>query len=242
MISLISSIGKASALANSLKGLVVAQEKTTISNLIIDCVHNEDIEFKNSITEHPVENRASISDHVYSESNIVKIEGTITDSNMRIFGIINTPLQSNSLSSITKNIKSLLPFNNSKTPSQIAYNVLEKMVQTKQLVTVATKRRLFKNMVIESLSINENSTTVNRLHFTCVLKQITIVEVKSTNYSRKSIITSSVNTKKSVDVGLTNPVNVEKKPNESFLNKTIDRIIEFIDNAPPDITSPFFLH
>ena len=87
-VSIFTQLGKASSLANSLKGLVVASNQTKISNLAIDCVHSEVLEYSNSITDHPVENKSSISDHIYNEPVTVTIDGTITDSNMRIFGII----------------------------------------------------------------------------------------------------------------------------------------------------------
>ena len=240
MMSIFSSIGKASSLASSLKGLVVATNKTRIPNLMIDCAHSEEIEFANAITDHPVEDKSSVSDHVYSEATAVKIDGTITDSSLRIFGILETPLQNNSLSSVARNARSLLPFSNAEKPSQVAYEVLEKLVESKQLVTVATKRRLFKNLVIESLSITEDDTTAHRLHFTCSLKQITIAKVKTTSYTRpKSIIKERLKTEPiaiepEVNMGLTTPAKVEDKPKTFFI-----KFLENLDKAP-DITSPFW--
>ena len=184
MVSIFSAIGRASSLANSLKGLVVAGEQTKISNLAIDCVHSEVLEYTNVITDHPVETKSSISDHIYSEPVTVTIEGTITDSSLKIFGIIETPLQKNSLSSIMNNVKNLLPFSNSEKPSQVAFKILENICLTKQLINVATKQKLYKNMAIEKLSITNDETTGHRLHFNCTLKQLTLANVKTTAYTR----------------------------------------------------------
>jgi hypothetical protein len=184
MVSIFSAIGRASSLANSLKGLVVANDQTKISNLAIDCVHSEVLEYTNVITDHPVETKSSISDHIYSEPVTVTIDGTITDSSLKIFGIIETPLQKNSLSSIINNVKNLLPFSNSEKPSQVAFKILENICNTKQLVNVATKQKLYKNMAIEKLTITNDETTGHRLHFNCTLKQLTLASVQTTPYTR----------------------------------------------------------
>ncbi|WPY01540.1 hypothetical protein Trichorick_01453 (plasmid) [Candidatus Trichorickettsia mobilis] len=250
MMSIFSTIGKASSLASSLKGLVVGGSKTSISNLVIDCAHSEDIEFKNAITDHPVEDRSSVSDHVYSEATTVSIDGTITDSSLRIFGILETPLQNNSLSSIAKNARSLLPFNKVEKPSQVAYEVLEKLVQSKQLVTVATKRRLFKNMIIESLSVVEDDTTAHRLHFTCNLKQITIAKVKTTSYVKpKSVIkerlkTEPISTQPEVNMGLTTPKEVKNQSFGEFIRNSglKDWVLKGIERVGKGLDSTSFFN
>lgn len=182
MASILATIGKASSLITSLKGLVVANKQTIISNLAIDCVHSEVINYTNAITDHPISTKSSISDHIYSEPDSITIDGTITDTSMKIYGVIETPLQKNTFSSMLKNARSLLPFGNVEKPSQAAFNILDKICKNKELVTVVCKRKVFKNMVIESLSIKEDSSTVNRLSFSCTLKQLTFASVTQTAY------------------------------------------------------------
>ena len=218
MASILSTIGKASSLVTSLKGLVTSNKQTTISNLAIDCVHNEEIEYTNVITDHPISSKSSVSDHIYHEPNVVTIDGTITDSSMRIYGIIETPLQKNSIASLIKNARSLLPFGTTEKPSQAAFNILEKIRDNKELVTVVCKRRVFKNMAIEKLRIKEDETTVHRLSFTCTLKQVVFASVKSTAY--KSAISkvvnsiqkpSAANLSSTSNKGLVAPVKSEEK-------------------------------
>ena len=186
-VSIFTQLGKASSLANSLKGLVVASNQTKISNLAIDCVHSEVLEYSNSITDHPVENKSSISDHIYNEPVTVTIDGTITDSNMRIFGIIETPLQNNSINSLLNNVKKLLPFNNAEKPSQIAFKILESICVNKDIVNVATKQKLYKNMAIERFTVTDDNTTGHRLSFSCTLKQLTMAKVQTATYSKPSV-------------------------------------------------------
>ncbi len=184
MASIFTAIGKASSLASSLKGLVVASKQTKISNLAIDCVHSEVMEYTNAITDHPVETKSSISDHIYNEPITITIDGTITDASLKIFGIIETPLQNNTISSVLNNVKNLLPFGNTEKPSQVAFKILETICLNKELINVVTKNKLYKNMAIEKLSITNDDTTGHRLHFSCTLKQLTLANVLTTAYTR----------------------------------------------------------
>lgn len=210
MASILSTIGKASSLVTSLKGLVVANKQTVISNLAIDCIHSETIEYTNAITDHPISTKSSISDHIYNEPITLTIDGTITDSSMRIYGIIETPLRKNSLDNMVKNARSLLPFGNAEKPSQAAFNILEKICKNKELVTVVCKRRVFKNMAIEKLSTKEDKSTANALNFSCTLKQVNIVSVKQTAYKMQSI-------KKAISSKV---VNSTQKPPEANLSSS----------------------
>lgn len=185
MASIFTTIGKASSLLSSVKGLVADGKKTTISNLVIDCVHSEEVNYSNTITEHPVESKQSVTDHVYRNPAVLQIEGTITDSTMKIWGVIEQPLQKNSLNSLMRNIKQVLHIDSSKL-SDIAYKTLYDLYNNKQPLKVATKRKLFENMVIEKLDVTDDETTTNRLHFKCTMKQITFAQVKKTAYTRKA--------------------------------------------------------
>jgi hypothetical protein len=240
MASIFTTIGKTSSLINSLKGLVVAGDKTQISNLVIDCVHSEGIEYSNIITSHPIETKSSVSDHIYSEPITLTIDGTITDSSMRIFGIIETPLQKNSLDSVIKNAKGLLPLNSQEKPSQVAFKILETLCLNKEVVSVATKRKLYKNMAIEKLSVNEDDTTGHRLHFTCTLKQLTFARVKTTAYTKPKVVSqilkkSEANLAPEVDMGVTQPVDIK---NESVLNKFFNKGLKAL-GIGLEATSPF---
>ncbi len=191
--SILATIGKVSSLMTNLKGLVVANKQTVISNLVIDCVHDETIELRNVLTEHPISSRSNVGDHIYNESDKVIINGTITDTSMKIFGIIETPLQKNTFTSMLKNARSLLPFSNVEKPSQAAFNILYDLSKNKQLVTVVCKRKVFKNMAIESISFKDDESTVHRLRFTCTLSQFSYASVAQTSNIAINSISKALN-------------------------------------------------
>lgn len=230
--SIFAQLGKASSLANSLKGLVVASEQTKISNLAIDCVHSEVVGYTNAITDHPVETKSSISDHIYSEPITITIDGTITDASLKIFGIVETPLQKNSVNSLLNNVKKLLPFNDAEKPSQVAFKILETICSTKQLVNVVTKQKMYKNMAIEDLSITNDDTTGHRLHFSCALKQLILANVQTTAYTRPRVKATpnidppQCNLSEQVNVGYLPP-----KDDRSISTKALDGTGNFIQKA-----------
>ena len=172
MASIIGSLFQISPLARTAKNLVVPNGKTRIGDVIIDATLNEVIDYSSSITDHPTQNKSSISDHIFKQPLKVKIEGYITDSPIRLMGLFETPLQSNSLESLIGNIKNTLPFYSNQRPSSQGYFALKQIYEDRSLITVVTKFESFPDMAIESLSFNSDEDTGGRLSFSAELKQI----------------------------------------------------------------------
>jgi hypothetical protein len=189
MASIFAKISQASSLINTVKGLVTVPKKTVIHNLVIDCVHSEDTEYSNTITNDPVDSKKAVSDHVFSNATVISINGTITNTNFKMFGIIEQPLQANSIQKIVSNAKQLISLNSQK-PSELARKALTTLVNEKTLVSVATKYEVYHNMMIENLKFNDNESTVHRLLFTCNLKQVTFVRVAYASYTPRNPLKS----------------------------------------------------
>lgn len=180
MASIIAPLFKASALLGQASSLFKGEARTKIGDLVIDVCTKENITFSSTVTEHPLETKESVNDHIYKNSKKLRIEGFITDSPLRVLGFIETPLQKNSVSSLLNNVKSMLPFNQNAKPSVLAYQLLYKLWQDRELITVVTSLDSFTNMTIANLESNKDTDTGERFEFVVELVQVRFANVKTT--------------------------------------------------------------
>ncbi len=184
MASIITSLFRASNLFGGVESLFFGNNnKTKIGDLVLDASLTEVITLSSTITEHPIETKEAISDHIFKNPLKVKIEGYITDSPIKIFGILETPLQNNSVDKIINSINSFLPFQKSAKPSVQAYQLLTNLYENRQLLNVVTKLNVFKNMAIENISFNNDINTGERLEFSAELVQVRFASIKKSFYT-----------------------------------------------------------
>jgi hypothetical protein len=184
MASIITSLFRASSLLGTAESLFFGNNnKTKIGDLVLDSCLTEVITLSSTITEHPIETKEAISDHIFKNPLKVKIEGYITDSPIKIFGILETPLQNNSVDKIINSINSFLPFQKSAKPSVQAYQLLTNLYENRQLLNVVTKLNVFKDMAIESISFNNDVNTGQRLEFSAELVQVRFASIKKSFYT-----------------------------------------------------------
>lgn len=227
MASIIGSLFQLSPIARSAKNLVVPNGKTRIGDVVIDATLNEVIDYSSTITEHPIENKSSISDHIFKKPLKLKIEGYITDSPIRLMGLFETPLQSNSLDSLIGNIKNTLPFYSANKPSSQSYFALKSLYETRSLITVVTKYESFTDMAIESLSFASDEDTGGRLSFTAELLQVVYAKVSnSVNVNTENVALSRI-TSPRVDMGVVPNASEKAK---SWLASGFDGVSNFVSN------------
>lgn len=184
MASIITSLFRASNLLGTAESLFFGNNnKTKIGDLVLDAALTEVITLSSTITEHPIETKEAISDHIFKNPLKVKIEGYITDSPIKIFGILETPLQNNSVDKIINSINSFLPFQKSAKPSVQAYQLLTSLYENRALLNVVTKLNVFKDMAIESISFNNDANTGERLEFSAELVQVRFATVRKSFYT-----------------------------------------------------------
>jgi|GEM_PF-2408811 len=202
----IASMFKAASLLNSAKPFFTEHKHSSVGDLIIDATHLEVIEYTAKVTEHPIETKESICDHIFKEPLKIKIEGSVTDSAIRFMGVFEMPLQNNSIEKLTNSLKSFLPFNENAKPSRQAYTILKTYYEARQLVNVVSKLEAFNDMVIEHLTFTNDENTGGRLQFAAELKKIKFAQVKSQlNINTRNKQLQAL-TAKNVDMGA-----VEKK-------------------------------
>lgn len=123
-------------------------EKGNVGGVELDVTLRETHSYTSRVTNYPIEEGSTLSDHIINEPTIVVLEGTVTD----------TPL-------------SILPFFNR---SIDAFNRLIEIHQKRESITVVTGLKKYANMVITNLDIPRDIRTGQSLTFTIELKEIII--------------------------------------------------------------------
>jgi hypothetical protein len=187
MASIITKFFQASSFSNSAKELLQEKNYSKVGDLYIDAIIDETINLKNTITKVPIETGSSITDHVFKEQVEVKMVGYITDTPIKFFGIFETPLQKNSLSSMLDTARSLVDFTNTKTPTRQAYFLLEKMRNEAIPISVITELKSFKNMMIANIEVPKTPDTRGLLKFTIDLVQVQFASVANTSLNSNEL-------------------------------------------------------
>lgn len=234
MPSIITSIFRATSFSGIVSSLFTESAKTKIGELVIDACIVENLQMSNTITEHPVENKTTITDHIFNKPLKLRVEGVITDTPLKIFGLIETPLQKNSIQSLMNNAKSFLPFGKSIKPSQQAYQILKQMYSNRSLCTVISKFERFENMAVEDLSFTSDSETGASLRFTITLQQVRFANVQSVK-NIKSAMQGKIS--KKVNVGYQEKV---EETNASGLERIYDKAKEVFNGFSSERTKRIF--
>ncbi len=145
---------------------------TSIGGLVFDAVLKTDHTSKVTATSHPVESGANISDHAFVEPAEIAFEVGVSDceTGNGTFGSGNR--------------------------SQNAFSELLKLQTSRQLITVVTRFKTYRNMLITSVSVPDDYTTMFAFKANIMLREIPIVgtgkvSVTNSNQSQKTGSTNS---------------------------------------------------
>jgi hypothetical protein len=117
-----------------------------VGSIDLDVTIREEHRFASRVTNYPVEDGTIISDHIINEPDIVILVGLVTDTPLSIFA----------------------PFNRSID----AFNRLIQLHQNRDVVTVVTGLKVYKNMAITTLDVPRDIRTGQSLTFTIELQRI----------------------------------------------------------------------
>lgn len=131
-----------------------------------------------TITQHPVETGAKITDHAYSNPKLFSFDIGMSDT-------INTSLVFGLFSNL---------FAVGAGRSINAYNALVTLQQTRQLLTLTSKYGTYQNLLIESIDVTDDFSTKNASRPTINLIEIFLTDVQLTiAVSTNPSATSSTN-------------------------------------------------
>ena len=138
------------------------------SNLIFDCVLRESHDMTNKVTEFPVEDGSSISDHIISSPRELQIEGIITNSPVSIFGGrlsegARGTAQDGKLTGRGVN------------RAELAFKELERIHTSGQLVNITGRYKVYENMAMISAPVVRDPGDGDSIHFTASFRTISKV-------------------------------------------------------------------
>jgi len=138
---------------------------TVVSNklysLDFDATLDELHEWKNEVTQNPVETGAPITDHVIEKSDKLRLQGVITNSPLR------GELAGQYFGGDTQSPR-----------IQTAFDAIRALHKSRNAVVVYTKHAVYDNMVIESVSIPRNAQIGEEVQFTMELVNIRLVSTQ----------------------------------------------------------------
>lgn len=149
--------------------------ETSQGNYLFDAYFNINHESTLSITEHPVQTGANISDHAFMQPNILTFEIGMSDV----------------MTDVTGNYESFS--NDSSTRSIDAYKVLRQLQSDRIMINVYTKLWNYKNMLIETLSAPDSNQTAYALKASVTLKELLVATVTTVKISERPQKTNTTN-------------------------------------------------
>jgi hypothetical protein len=156
-----------------------------VPDATIEEVHNTELE----ITDHPVEQGTTISDHAFKRPEELIITAGWSDSPNNS-GLKNQILgaaanASPALQAVIgaaeaiNGVVNLFGSNGSSTPSKAAYLKLLDMQSNRFLFTIYTGKRAYRNMIIKSLATTTDAKTENSLIIRIGCRQILMAQTKT---------------------------------------------------------------
>lgn len=120
-----------------------------------------------TLTEHPVESGAPVTDHYRVDPDEVEIEGLVSDSPLS-----DVPFPGfGTVTSIASALEG-----GDQTPSQIARDALIAYFDDAEIITITTRLRTYDQMVLTSLRYDDTAQNGNVLRFTVRARKIRLTD------------------------------------------------------------------
>lgn len=133
----------------------------TIDGYPLDVVETIQHDLESEVTEHPVEEGDDVSDNVRNKPRELTFTNAVV-SDTPIGAIAQDPTRS--------------PTSGRALPSQDAFTRLEKIWESRDTVTVVTRRKKYDRMILDKLTVPQDHKDGGALVFTAHFKQIRIVQ------------------------------------------------------------------
>lgn len=149
---------------------------TMIGDLALDCTVTETHTATSTVTQHPVESGANITDHIRPDPVKLAITGIVSD----------TPIGAREVQKALNVGGVSVQIRQQDTPTspvgfgRAAWSKLEEIRNAAKPVTVLTRDKKYESMAMVSLSIPKEAKNGGALYFTAQFEQVRIVFNRST--------------------------------------------------------------
>ncbi|PVZ79513.1 hypothetical protein C9426_33225 [Serratia sp. S1B] len=163
-----------------------------VPTVVVSEAHSDTLQ----ITQHPVENGATISDHAYMKPATVTMELGFAGGGSLLDGLDTTKIF---------DIDTGLSLGESP---QVVYQKLQDQQQSRKPLDVITGKRQYKNMLIQSMDVTTDVTKENVLSCKLTLQQVIITETQKV--ADKANMSGGVSTAGVQNAGTKSPVPVSR--------------------------------
>jgi hypothetical protein len=136
--------------------------RPSIGGLYFDAILKTDHTSKITATDHPVEAGANITDHSYVEPAEISMEIGVSDSTVDPEGF------------------------GTGARSVTAFQELRKLQHSRQPLTVVTRLNMYKNMLISSITVADDFSTMHAMKAIVIMREIMIVATQTVTVSARS--------------------------------------------------------
>ena len=171
--------------------------KTNIGGYFFDAVLKVDHNSTLKITSHPVETGGNISDHAYMEPQSISMEIGMSDACVSYIAG---------------------QFEQRYTRSVRAFDTLKQLQRDRAKVDVLTRLELYKNMMIENITVSDDYTSLFGLKATVMLTEVIMAKTKT-------VIIENVASKKPQVTGSTNKGTVQAEKSGEAVNKSAAKML-----------------
>lgn len=179
--------------------------------LYLDATVSITINRSSTITKHPVEGGSNISDHVFRNNNTIDIECLISDN---VIGGVNN----------------LDDFGQGAGRTQRVYDMLSRMHDNRELVTVVSDLEVFRNCVINKLSTPRTEEFGSSAMLSIGLEQLQLVSSQITSVDTTIFDSNQPNTRKNgLSRNSNNPDNSEE--DKGHAERALDWLAEIFPST-----------
>lgn len=164
---------------STLFSILFQQKRAQIGEITLDASISEEHVSECEMTENPIEDGAIVTDHVHVMPAQLTIEGIVSDTPIT-FALINNVM------GFVNSVNTTILGNSSR--STDAYNALIDLQKSREPFTVVTGLRVYKDMIMTSLSVPRDVQKGKAVNFTAELKQIIIAKSKTATPASSSAV------------------------------------------------------
>ncbi len=187
--------------------------ESTVGNLELDAVLDEGHSWEATVTTSPVEKGSDITDSIQMQPERLTVRGFVSDSPLvasaTVAGVVNGGAVGNR--------------------TQAVFELLRRLMEARELVTVYTKYRIYTDMAIKSVDIPRSPEVGEALEFTMEFVKVRLVSTQLVELPKgvgtKNKVSKKTEPKK--DAGKQQATEVTEEKQSSALKRTL----EFIKNG-----------
>ncbi len=145
------------------------KKQPQISSIKIDTFLSEEHSYSSSVTTSPIEDGAFVNDHIIKDPFTLSVNGYISNIATIGIGVLDQAFGA---------IQGISSVFSGKNKAKDAETELVRIRNDKEIFTVVTGLRSYKNMVITNVSFPRSSSTGSGLEFNATFQQVEIAKVE----------------------------------------------------------------